>query len=396
MTLSIAWVETHRDLFALKDEWEALQDRSASDSLFVSWTWMATYWAFWQHTQQAEPWILTLRDPADNRLVAIAPMKLVSHQPNAKLNLAWKQLMFVSANFPVDHWDFIIERGYEEQAVRQILDTAMAQRGRWDVLELANILPDSPNVPHIRGYAGIPWEETDGHETPYLPLPADWDTFEAGLSKRKRKNVRRRHNLLEKTYGENWSCRAIDDPRLVEPTLHQLMHLHQTKWEAMGEPGAFYDPFTNEFYFTIARRFFDRGWIRLFHLVYGGETAGIGWTFAYKGRYYGFSQGLNDDLLAYNPGNILQEMELRAAIDDGMREYDFMWGSEEYKYKWGATHRVDRIFTYYDTPRAKLIRNVIDLAREARSRVEGFLRDGAQRESLPEDEDDNAPVGKPV
>lgn len=365
MAIEIQLTHDAADLDNLQTEWETLHNNSRSDSLFCTWAWM-THWFHYGGHNDAVLWLFTARD--DGTLVGVAPLMLVHH--DEARGVGWRQLEFLSASAPVDHWDFIVESGREPDVTPALLNEIKRYGGKYDVLELRNILPDSPNLPYIRA-AGIPWEETDGHMTPRLPLPDDFDAyFENTLSGNKRQKQRRYVRKVNKEYGEDgWRFEVIEDAERVEPAMQTMMTHHQAKWEALGEPGAFGTPEQVAFHMGLAKKFFERGWLRLYQLTFGDEVAGVVYAFSYRGRVYYFNSGMNYALDKLQPGHIIHEMIIRDSIARGEREYDFMWGDEQYKFSWGAQESTDRVFTWYATVRAKLVKNAIDLARAGKAKL---------------------------
>lgn len=358
--MDVTLVHDDATLYGLKDEWNALQTASDSDSFFASWEWLRT-WREMFNT--GELWLLLARD--NKRLIGVAPLVLTRYR--AARGLGWKQLQFLSAEAPVDHWDFVIERGREQAVIEAFLQVINRHRDRWDVLQLANLLPTSPNLDPLRR-ATIPWEETDGHITPYIPLPADFDEFFSQLSRNKRQQQRRYRRKLEKAVTD-WSFDCVDGDDIA-PTMQEFIRFHQAKWETLGKPGAFDSPQKQEFHHILAQRLAENAWLRLFRLQVDGHTAGILYMFAYRGRMSYFNSGLNADYDHLNTGHILHELAIRHAIEAGFREYDFMWGEERYKYSWGALPRVDRVLTWYATPRARLVRGAISWARAVKRRLQ--------------------------
>ena len=373
MAIEVRLIQDPNIFLKMESQWQALQDKSQSDSLFLTWTWMATWWRFFG--EEAKLWLLLAED--EGQLVGIAPLMISNRAPASKLervNITWRQLEFMAASAPVDHWDFIVEAGREAQVMPIFLDFIKSHQYAWDVLELANILPTSPNLPYIR-QTDIPWVETDGHETPFIDLPAEWDTyFNTKINTQKRNNNRRMYKIIEKGVGSDWSFSVITDPFELETAMNQLVVLHQQYWVGEDQAGAFADPHMTEFYYTIARRFLERGWLLLVRLLVQGQPAVVSIQFSYRGRVYSFASGINDEYRKLQVGNIVTEQILRHAIANGAHEYDFMWGDEEYKFYWGATERVDRVLTWYANPIANLTVQVVELAREGRARLQAWLR----------------------
>lgn len=362
MALEITLSHDPQDLYALKTTWMALQAESETDSLFATWTWL-THW--WEHHKDGHQlWLLTATDKGTQKIVAIAPLML-SHHREAR-GVYWEQLEFLSASAPMDHWDFIIAPGYAPEVLPLFIERITQAQG-WDVLALGNMLPSSPNIDTLR-YMPIPWVEISGHPTPYLPLTDNFDDLFAKLTSNKRRKQRKYMKTLAETHGDNWSF-GLERGEAVEPVLRTLMQHHQAHWQALNEPGAFPDATTQAEYIALAQAFDANDWLRLFHLQFAGETAAVLLAFGYRERVYHFATGVNYEMSQLNPGHILSEQVLRWCCENGVQEYDFMWGDEAYKFEWGAKNRVDRTLTWYRTTRGQLAHSVVEIARAGKQKL---------------------------
>ena len=74
--LSIEILTTDYKFYELKNEWNDLLSNSSSDSIFLTWEWVSTWWKYF-HSNSA-PWIITARHPDTNQLLGIAPLVIKS------------------------------------------------------------------------------------------------------------------------------------------------------------------------------------------------------------------------------------------------------------------------------------------------------------------------------
>jgi len=61
--------------------------------------------------------------------------------------------------------------------------------------------------------------------------------------------------------------------------------------------------------------------------------------FARDGRFYFYQHGFDAAYSRYSLGLVLMGLSIRAAIDEGMREFDMLYGHEPYKKLWAARQR---------------------------------------------------------
>jgi CelD/BcsL family acetyltransferase involved in cellulose biosynthesis len=70
-----------------------------------------------------------------------------------------------------------------------------------------------------------------------------------------------------------------------------------------------------------------------------GKPAAAEYHLAGDGILYVYQAGVNPDLMEHQPGNVINLMILRQAIERGYRAYDFLRGDEVYKARFGAQPR---------------------------------------------------------
>jgi CelD/BcsL family acetyltransferase involved in cellulose biosynthesis len=341
-------------LDTLRPEWEQLQDDSATDSFFASWTWCSTWLRHYGSDEQLA--LITERD-ADGTLIGIAPLSITRGRA------ALAQLGFIGASAPVEHFDFIARRGQESRAVPAML--AKITDVPHDVVCLANILPESPTPPLLR-VSGLSFEEVEGHVAPVIDLPADMESVLAPLQKKKNERFRYYRRRIDRDFPGDWSITTAETPAEIDAAFDSLVDLHQRHWASRGEPGAFADPRLTAFYRDLAHRAAERGWLRMYRLIARGKIVSVDFAFVYRGRFHHFINGTDFDSDVDSPGAVLHYCMIERCIAEGVREYDMMWGEHDYKYDWGARRRADRTFTMDVTRRARMLRKARGLWRRIR------------------------------
>jgi CelD/BcsL family acetyltransferase involved in cellulose biosynthesis len=367
VSLIISLSHDPQEMLSLRDEWQALQARSRADGVYLTWEWVTTWWRHFG--DDGELWLLQARAD-DGRLVGLAALQLVDHKPVSSLPdaMSWRQLQFTGASMPCEHLDFIIEDGLESEVINAFLNRLREEQSRWDVLHLSGLCDGTPGLEILRS-GQIPWEEEEPLVAPYVSLPSVWDDYFNSLGKRKRKNQRRHFRRLDDRYADNWTFEQVKSADELEPALKKLIELHQAVWDARGEEGAFGDPRRRAFYYDQARRFLARDWLRMYQLCIASKVVAVVYDYEYRGRVYGFNIGIDSDYADLNVGHIVTELELQAAVAAGLREYDFLWGEEPYKYEWRAVARQHYTLTWYDGRQAQTQQKLIETARSIRGHL---------------------------
>lgn len=164
--------------------------------------------------------------------------------------------------------------------------------------------------------------------SPYLDLPATWDEYLGGLERKYRKELKRKIKRLEET-NSFYQCR----PETVKADFEQFVRLHRLS-----------DPNKNRFMSEPMKAFFwdvvtasIPGWAtNLCFLKINNEPAAGAVTFVSEAEVWLYNSGYNPDQKYYSVGLLLKAHLIKTAIEAGKKKFDFLRGSERYKYELGA------------------------------------------------------------
>jgi CelD/BcsL family acetyltransferase involved in cellulose biosynthesis len=214
-------------------------------------------------------------------------------------------------------------------------------RAPWDVVDLRRLRCGDPTADAlaeafgrreiVRGWT-FSLEREDACPVITLPARASFDTFLATLGKKERHEIRRKIRRAEAA-GE---VRLVDSPApLVD--LEAFIDLHQRRW---GDDGLF-APTPGG---AASRRFFRALFeaagpgcpIGLTFLTVGGRRVAAGVHLETDDGYLYYNAGVDPDAGALSPGVLMIARYVERALARGMRRFDFLRGSEPYKYEWGA------------------------------------------------------------
>src|SRR5713101_1938512 len=168
---------------------------------------------------------------------------------------------------------------------------------------------------------------------PRLTLPDSFERYVQRLGKKERHELRRKLRGLET--GRRVSFRFAGEQERA-PVFDRFVALHR---RSRGEKAEFMTEENERFFRDVAETSAAGGWLRLGVLNVDGEDAAVVFGFAYEGTFALYNAAYD---LAFAPlyiGTACHAYAIRAAIDEGMRTYDFLRGDEPYKYDLGATDR---------------------------------------------------------
>ena len=158
-----------------------------------------------------------------------------------------------------------------------------------------------------------------------------WDAFLAARAANFRQQVRRYPRRLAE-HGA-LSFRLAADRDRLDRDLDTLFDLHRARWGGGETPFLAASAFHREF----ARLAFDRGWLRLWFLEIDGKPVAALHGFRFAGAESGYQAGRDPTFAGGQVGFVLLAHAVRAALEDGMREFRFGRGGSAYKERFATS-----------------------------------------------------------
>ncbi len=334
--MQVSSIHTDNEFLNIRDEWNGLLRRGQSDNIFLTWEWMYTWWN--NNQAGASLLIITVRD-GDGRLVGIAPLyiKKVSFHGLASL----RAVTFLATDEVCsEYMDFIADSEKHEMVVEEVFDYLRENSAAWDCVILSDVMADSASYRHIVGVldarkAG--YFITDEKECPYITLPGSYESYLKGLSKQFRYNLARREKALQTRFGASFS--VYDGSEDIDKVIDRLFELHEKRMGKTGWNSDFLRKNLKPFHMDAARAFHENGALRIYSMKIGGETVAMLYGFRYNDKFFYYQAGMNPDYEKQSVGTILMANCIRDCIAKGLKEFDFLRGTEAYKYKWTGTSR---------------------------------------------------------
>lgn len=345
---SVKVIRERSELEAFAPHWNELLERSAQNNVFLTWEWVSD----WLDVYLEDGGILTLIVFDKDEPVAIAPLHVQIERPARGVSV--RVLRFVgSGEVCADHVDMILGGESAESAAKAIWDELFGPlRGEWDVFEYYDAPSDSPAREAFRELARrdrrcIKMELLDDSVCPYLTLPASWSEFLSQCSGTRRYTINYSMNkLAEQGHLEKHLC---ENPEELEGQMETFISLHQESWVERGKPGSFSSERFKRFHLRVARDFLEKGILFLCSFSLDGAPIASFYGFQYGGKIYYYLLGARvNPVKRVKTGTAVLGQCIEEAIARGCREFDFLRGAEEYKYRWTSTERRNPRIRFYN------------------------------------------------
>jgi CelD/BcsL family acetyltransferase involved in cellulose biosynthesis len=175
-------------------------------------------------------------------------------------------------------------------------------------------------------------ETVETARAPYIPLPATWDAYLAGLSSSRRRHLTRSLRAFEEWAGGVARLESATDPASLERGKEVLVRLHHGRWEGGGRSGVFRSPYYLQFHDAMMRRLLERGELELLWLVVRGEPAAALYGMTCGDMVVAYQTGRRLDVpSSVRPGGVILAHAIRRAIEAGRREFDLLADEAPYK-----------------------------------------------------------------
>jgi CelD/BcsL family acetyltransferase involved in cellulose biosynthesis len=118
----------------------------------------------------------------------------------------------------------------------------------------------------------------------------------------------------------------------------------------------------------------SEGIVKLCFLKVNHQRIAVQYNFVYQNRCHYYQSGFEQSWGRFGPGIVLMYYSIRNAIQQKMKEYDFLPGDEAYKFKWSNAVRQSYTYTFFNTSaKSNLYRHLLLLAEKAKTTLKKHL-----------------------
>ncbi len=305
------------ELTSLIAEWNSLQERTGTHifqrpAFLLSW---------WDTLGSGELWCITVRSE-DGVLRGLAPcMKTTTENGDTVIS-------FIGCVAVSDYLDVLVDPSYETE-VYQEFATRLQGDIQWNRLYLCS-LPETSSTrtwlmkqyPHAL--------QTQQDVCPLIKLPQDWESYLASLGRKERHELRRKVRNSEQ-HGIEYTVYTSEVD--VKRALPMFVKLHEL---SSKEKQSFWTDEHRAFFDTALPALARDGRVRLFFMHVEKKAVATMLVFTDDMGYYLYNSGFDPEYRQLSVGTVLTAYTIKDALLQGKKVYDFLRGSEEYKFRFGA------------------------------------------------------------
>jgi CelD/BcsL family acetyltransferase involved in cellulose biosynthesis len=313
-------VRIHEEIGAINDlaaPWRALAAEDPASTVFGEPDFVFEWWEEFGAYRQ-----LMLMEITEGELRGIAPMSL---EPGGVL-------MFSGEPSITDYGGPVSRPGDRDVIAATVVESALGIDGVTR-LKLHGLAADSgwpEALARAAKACGLSVGESQEDICPRAVIPGTYEDYLASLPGKQRHEIRRKARRLS-TAGP-WTVRIADEASL-DADLDAFFQMHLS---SDGPKGKFLNEGMISFFRRFAHALARRGVLRLATLEVAGTPVATVYGWVEHGVWSVYNSAYDHAQRVLSPGMVLVAETFRLAAEEGCHTLDFLRGSEEYKYRFGA------------------------------------------------------------
>jgi CelD/BcsL family acetyltransferase involved in cellulose biosynthesis len=328
----------------MRAEWNSLLEKSVTNEIFLLWEWMYSWWDVFKNGG-SELYLLRGKNSM-GETIGIAPFYL--QRQTLLGNLKRNILRFCSSleTYP-DHLDIIATKGYEDSFSEAVIKHLMQNDKDWDLIKLDGVhekailkkyLTSTPEK--VKGLIITSIPDT---KCPYLVIDKSFEDYLKSFSPKKRQTLLRKRRILmnrEKAVLKTVHC--DEEP---EKYIQELFTLHDERARQKGIETTFSGEDIYKFHNKVIHYLLRDGKMVLTFLYKELNPLVSYYCIKHNEKVYYYQAGLSYEGEKKSAGSVLFSLIIENAFEERYKEFDFLRGSEEYKFYWTKNYRKDYSIT---------------------------------------------------
>ena len=335
----ISVVDSLNAMESLSSRWNELLSNSWSDNVFLTWEWLYSWSEIYLKTHR-QLFVLLIEE--DGKLVGIAPWCI----RKVRIGPLWvRNIEFLGTpEAGSDYLDVIVTKGKEKDVSHILYRYIFTYSDRnWDVLKLQDLPANSVFSRFFLlefSKSGKYYEIEAGSFCPAVVLPQNVEEYDKSLSRNRRQQYQRHLRVLQSDNEVN-RFRCNDKALLSKDALSIYKDFYNNRWEREED-----DLF--EMLGKLLKNTEKANLIDIDMLQVNGDYVGGLLHLNYNHVKYMYLIAVNKSYKGnISLGNLICVMNIKDAIRDKYREYDFLKGEENYKFLWMNNARSSFYMLHY-------------------------------------------------
>lgn len=327
-------IKSTDDFLNLREEWNKLVFQDPNGTVFQTWEWNFNVWK--NYGDGLKNLNILLIKEKDGNLVGIAPFCLYE---KFVCGLKIRIIELIDKRFS-SYLDFIVKPEDSVRVYAEILSWLNTSTMRWDIVDLHHLGQESFAVKNYKAlFMDFSFNTVIQQQyiCPYLTLRSNRSPYENFYNPSLVKHLKRKSRKLEKDH----SYRFLTVSNLSElgEYLDKLFDLHKKRRRLKLQLGSFHSEDEIQLYKNLSMDLLKAGWLKLSFLLVDERPAACLYNFEFKNKIYSYHSGLDPEFSKYSPGYLIDSLVIQEALKEGIEEYDFLMGDQDYKKEWTESYK---------------------------------------------------------
>lgn len=346
----ISVLKTQSEFAAIREQWNTLLLASHSQSPFLCWEWLYSWWKIYGEARQDhELHILIAYE--DNEAKAILPGYIHSEGHAGK-----KTFSFLATQYETsDYLEVISEQKVQQDYTCKLLEHLLTNNPDIAIVDLQNISTHSEFATTIKQWARqqkYTLREIAEATCPCISIQGEFSDFLKTLPRRRSELGRKTRRMQEKFSADISYIQNLSE---LEHTMDKLFQLHELRLGAKQGSTKFNRQSREAFHLNISQRFLENDILRLFTLKVDGEILAVVYGFKFKNAFYGYQTGMDPDWSKHSPLFVLWAKAIEYSFETNLNIFDFMRGEQSYKSDMTGEKRYLTTFRIATNPTGKFL-----------------------------------------
>jgi CelD/BcsL family acetyltransferase involved in cellulose biosynthesis len=333
-------IRTADEWDTLEEAWESLFATSPTASPPLQFHWMREWWRIYGPIY-GEGGLRILSFWRGTRLVGVLPLYEQAFGPKW---LACKRLRFLSTGEQSfeetcpDYLDLLHAPGEAAECLEAIERLLRDRRQLgWDELDLCDISEHSPLIALARAPESRLHLAARG-TCLVADLSEGFEAYLARLSAKTRERGRQDMRAVTRAGGQFVVASNADEARRI---FDQLVALHQARWAVVGQSGCFAAPRFVELHRSLCELLVPSGKAILASICVGDAPLAAVYGFVTGDKFDHYQSGTTVDgpRAVHSPGTAVLLLLMQFLAERGLRTFDFLGGTHDYKKKLATDQR---------------------------------------------------------
>ena len=311
MTLETDWIEDRAGFAALAGEWEALLPEDSTP--FDLHDWYLAWWQAFAGSRQLA--VCTVRRAGD--LVGAFPLARQGSSLGGLVN---------------GHSGIFRPLAKDEEAMEALCAAALACRA--PELELSLLPAADPSLPVLEASAreaGMRPLPEAGYVSPIVDTSGDFEAWRKGRKASWKSRLARYRRKMQRDYDAR--LEIVAQPDDFESWLDEGFRIEASGWKGEEGTAILSAPETASFYRDMARRFHERGELRLNRISLDGAVVAFSLCILCGNRLYSLKAGFDEEWKKLVPGLVLQLAIVERCFELGLDAYELLGETSDWKEK---------------------------------------------------------------